>query len=94
MSLIAIANTLIFCTRIVRGQWEDGHPEEVELRTDRRMHSICFSKCGTCRVLVHIHIIVVVGSNFSVRVAVNKVVWGKMLDSKKNVGDLRESAVR
>ena len=53
-SLIAIANKLIYCTRIVRGQREDGHPEEVELRTDRRMHSICFSKCGTCRVLVHI----------------------------------------
>ena len=32
-SLIAIVNKLIYCTRIVRGQQEGGHLEEVELRT-------------------------------------------------------------
>ena len=33
LSLIAIVNKLIYCSRIVGRQQEGGHPEEVELRT-------------------------------------------------------------
>ena len=36
-SLIAIINKLSYFTRIVRGQKEGGHPEEVELRTRKRI---------------------------------------------------------